>query len=299
MPATRPILVATDLSDAADEAIRQAEQRANAAGAPLVVCHVLPNRQVSAPLFPQQQQATDLEQPALRERALTTIATRIDTLVRRPGNEIEIHLLEDAPAEAIVALATTIDAQLLVVGNNGAGGLTRVLLGSVAEHIVRAAPCPVLVARLHEASGRILVATDFSDPALPAVAAAAVEGRRPGTRVTVVHAVDFTPVMSDPSLALGAGGLAVSPEVIQEIDHDIEQRLAAILVEHHLAGDCVAAQGPAATAIIETAEHINADLVVVGTHGATGFRHLLLGSVAEAVVRDAPCSVLVVRLHTT
>lgn len=297
MSRTPPILVATDLSAAADEAIRQADQRACAAGAPLVVCHVLPNLQSSTPLFPQQQQTVDLEQPALRERALTAVAARIEDLVRRRSDEIQIHLLDDAPAEAIVALAGEIDAQLVVVGNSGDGGLTRMLLGGVAEHVVREAPCPVLVARSHEATHRILVATDFSDPALPAVAAAAVEARRPGTRVTIIHAVDFTPVLADPSLALGAGGPAVSPEVIEEVDDEIAQRLAAALAAHGIKGECVVAQGPAAGAIVDTAERIGADLLIVGTLGTTGFKRMLLGSVAEAVVRNAPCSVLVVRLH--
>lgn len=297
MPPTLPILVATDLSAAADEAIRQADQRACAAGAPLVVCHVLPNLQPSTPLFPQQQQAADMAQPALRERALTAIAERVDALVRRRGDEIQIHLLDDAPAEAIVALASEVDAQLVVVGSSGEGGLQHMLLGGVAEHVVREAHCPVLVARSHEPTHRILVATDFSDPAMPAVAAAAVESRRPGTRVTIVHAVDFSPVLADPSLALGAGGAAVEPALIEEVDAEIEQRLAASLAAHDIKGDCTVVQGPATVAITDTAERIGADLLIVGTHGATGFRRLMLGSVAEAVVRNAPCSVLVVRLH--
>ena len=59
------------------------------------------------------------------------------------------------------------------------------------------------------------------------------------------------------------------------------------------------AEGPAASAIVDTAARIGADLVIVGTVGLTGFKRLVLGSVAESVVRNAPCSVLVVRLATT
>jgi nucleotide-binding universal stress UspA family protein len=58
----------------------------------------------------------------------------------------------------------------------------------------------------------------------------------------------------------------------------------------------ILAEGPAAQAIVQAARELPAELVVVGTHGRSGFDHLVMGSVAETVIREAPCSVLVVRL---
>lgn len=82
----------------------------------------------------------------IREAARTRLE---DTLrrIREAGIEVEGHLLEDSPSEAIVALARKVGADLIVMGTRGLTGLRHVLLGSVAERTLRHAPCSVLVVR--------------------------------------------------------------------------------------------------------------------------------------------------------
>jgi universal stress protein A len=81
-----------------------------------------------------------------------------------------------------------------------------------------------------------------------------------------------------------------------KLRHQVDERLQAALTHAAVAGERVVVDGPAAQAILQAATDRHADLVVMGTIGRTGLKRALLGSVAEAVVRHAPCSVLVVRL---
>jgi nucleotide-binding universal stress UspA family protein len=294
----RKVVVATDLSEPADEAIRQAHQRAAWAGAELAVCHVLPNEFHSNPLFPQYHQLEAMRVPAERDRMLETVSARVRQLTGRPSDGFQVFLAEGAPHAVIVEAAETWGADLIVVGSYGRTGLARVLIGSVAQKVVRHAHCAALVARPSENTGRVVVGTDFSDPALPAVTAAHDESRRTGVEVTIVHSIDAPLLLPEPlegSVAAGpplylAGGL----EAIKEA---ALQRLAAAQEKVGLHGDRRVAYGPAATSLLRIAEELHAELLVVGTAGRTGLHRALLGSVAEAVVRAAPCSVLVVRLH--
>ena len=144
-----PIVVATDLSPAADVAIQEADRRARAADAQLIVCHVLPDLASSAPLFPQRHAEADLALPALTERALATVGERVAELTGRIGGHVEIRLLNGAPETSIVDLAEQTSARLLVVGSHGTSGVAQMLLGSVSEVVVRSAHCSVLVVRLH------------------------------------------------------------------------------------------------------------------------------------------------------
>ena len=91
----------------------------------------------------------------------------------------------------------------MVVAERGSSGLERVLLGTVAEQVVRYAPCAVLVARSSARSGHILAATDFSDPSLPALAAAVTEAGARGA-VAAFHAVAIPMLGPDMGLVVGS-----------------------------------------------------------------------------------------------
>lgn len=291
-----PILVATDLSPAADDAICEADRRARALDAPLAVCLALPDPAPSAPLFPPVHQAVDVALPALRERAMVALGTRVAALTGRTTAELQIDILIGTPHVEIVELAERLGAQLLVVGSHGASGLTHALLGNVAERVMRHAPCPVLVTRPSHGSDRILVATDFSPAAETAVAVAVSEARRDARPLTIFHSVQVMPV----PVALDAGQTfafplePTPPDVLARLDQDVCVQLIECLDGYGLDGDCMVLHGPAIATIVETARTIDADLIVVGTIGRSGLKRFLVGSVAEGVVRQAPCSVLVV-----
>ncbi len=139
---------------------------------------------------------------------------------------------------------------------------------------------------------RVLVATDLSDPSLPAVAAGAEEARRREAGLEVVHAVGLLDLEASYVLELGSPTLHV-----RRPDREGPGRALGEAVARLGAGaTCKILDDPPAAAILREAEAIGAELIVVGTRGRTGLARLALGSVAEEVVRKASCSVLSVRL---
>lgn len=171
------------------------------------------------------------------------------------------------------------------------------VLGSVAEGVVRHASCPVLVARPSPATGRVLAATDLSDPSFPAITAANAEARRRKAKLTVAHCMDFPPTM----MALGFAPVAPLPPDAQGSrvarSDEAAARVRETLAKLGVTAEVVVAEGTARATIPEIAEQLPAELVVVGTRGRTGLKRLLLGSVAESIVRHVGCSVLAVRSH--
>lgn len=143
---------------------------------------------------------------------------------------------------------------------------------------------------------KILVPTDFSRHSTEALHTAADLSRRyEAATVSLVYV--FEPV----TYALPEGHVMAAPTQLQELDAVFEQRLAGAKAEAEAAGarnvQTKLLTGPVAGEITDYAEQERFDLIVMGTHGRTGLRHLVLGSVAEKVVRTAPCAVLTVRVR--
>ena len=159
--------------------------------------------------------------------------------------------------------------------------------------MVRYAHCPVLVARPSPA-GRVLAATDFSDPALPAIEAAASEARRREAELAIIHVIELLPLVLSAGDGVIEGVLPI--DVSEQLTTACRQRLDECVHRFEAKGGGLLRHGPAAPAILNAAVQLPAQLLVIGTHGRTGLGRLALGSVAEAVVRAAPCSTLVVRL---
>ena len=138
---------------------------------------------------------------------------------------------------------------------------------------------------------RILVATDFAESAERALACAVQLARRHGTELVLVHVYMDLPAY--PEITAGQV-VAIYEEQRAWIEAALERRARAARGEGLLAR-AVLRTGPAASTIAETAKDEGADLLVVGTHGRSGLDRLILGSVAERVVRLASCPVLVVK----
>jgi nucleotide-binding universal stress UspA family protein len=141
----------------------------------------------------------------------------------------------------------------------------------------------------------ILVATDFSEPSDAALAYGRALARTFGATLHVVHVVDNVP-----TLVYGAEAYAVSmPELQQEVENAARRQLADLLVDNDRpplpARPVLLTSNAPAAAIVDYAKRERVDLIVAGTHGRGGVAHLLMGSVAERVVRTAPCPVLTVR----
>jgi nucleotide-binding universal stress UspA family protein len=203
------------------------------------------------------------------------------------------------PIPSIVREVESHQADLLVLGTHGASGV-ELVTGSLATACVRAAPCDVLLVRsTHRgAYRRVLACVDFSDHSRKALKAAANAASRDGASLHVVHV--FTPPWGLASFlpfrgrmdegaeraqrdALHERLVAFTAPVCREVDPALQPHCD--VVEHALShGRGVQAHAGA----------IDADLVVVGTRGCGNLRYMLLGSTAERVVRNTPCSVLAV-----
>jgi len=142
---------------------------------------------------------------------------------------------------------------------------------------------------------KVLVATDFSEPSEAALAYGRELARNFGASLTVLNVVD-----NILTRAYGADGMVlVDPELQREIETAAKQQLDALLFEEDrrtlgATAATVVSNTPAA-AIVTYAHEGAFDLIVMGTHGRGAVAHLLMGSVAERVVRTAPCPVLTVR----
>jgi nucleotide-binding universal stress UspA family protein len=198
---------------------------------------------------------------------------------------------------ALADTARELNADLIVVGSHGRTGVARVLLGSVGEKTVRFASASVLVARgdggvAEGGFRRIVVGTDFSALADGAIARA-LEVATTGADVHLVHAWHVPP-------AIGPETVVAMAELRDALAEDAERRAGELRrawkgrgreVRFHVE----TVEAPAQQALVERAEALGADLIVVGSHGRRGVRRLVLGSVAETTARHAPCSVLVAR----
>src|SRR5688572_26711344 len=160
----RSILVATDLSDAADEAIRQAHAQAQLFRARLRVMHVLPSWP-GTPTAPGEAQREVLERERLAAEILDAITARVESLVGESGaSEVDVVLDEGLAQDAIVRRAEAMGADLVVVGGTGKqtrAGVRRVI-GGVAESVVRSCARSVLVARPRQDTHRVLCAVELS-----------------------------------------------------------------------------------------------------------------------------------------
>jgi len=132
----------------------------------------------------------------------------------------------------------------------------------------------------------ILFLTDFSEASQAALAYAMGLAKHFGAQLYPAHACD--------PLILGE---TAAPDVLNEVEENSRKRLFALAKENNIAGTPLFARGPVATAVpVWTKEH-GIDLIVMGTHGRRGLKHFLMGSVAEAIFRNATCPVLTVGPH--
>ncbi|MBN9118289.1 MAG: universal stress protein [Planctomycetes bacterium] len=146
MISIRRILVPTDFSDCALPAVRYAAELADKFSAELILLYVVPDAVLALPdaVMPTPTPAADLgELTEAGKQGLANLIAAEKLEPRHPRPEVRIG----SPAAEIVAAAKDLHADLVCVGTHGRGGLARVILGSVAEMVVRQAPCPVLTVR--------------------------------------------------------------------------------------------------------------------------------------------------------
>jgi nucleotide-binding universal stress UspA family protein len=222
-------------------------------------------------------------------------------------------VLRGAPAEMIIRRAREIGADLIVMTSHGRTGLSRTWLGSVADAVMRKSSIPVLMLRpqregettRHRAAvrgvKRILIPMDGSSLATGIVPAATDFARTAHASITLLRVVPIVPIVMAYEPTLPVTSLPVVPDdaaTQQLVDvatselESVAQRLheeTGITIDAH-----VAVSGHAAQTIVDQADALNIDIIAMSTHGR-GASRLLLGSVADKVLRSSRVPVLLYR----
>ena len=207
---------------------------------------------------------------------------------------------QPSTAEAILAFINELAIDFVIMGNHGRSGLRQFFLGSVAEEVVRNAPCPVLTIRAGERIKvqpirKILVPIDFSPQSKKAWAEAAQFAANHHAKLHLLHVIQnaFHPMGPEP-------GLQPVGEILPELESGRCDLLAEMAAEYPDAeAHCMVEVGSAYQNIVEHAEREGMDMIIMGSHGYSGLTHLILGSTAERVMRMAHCPVMIVKCNKT
>jgi nucleotide-binding universal stress UspA family protein len=223
-------------------------------------------------------------------------------LTSATGNDVEVEVVTSEPAAAILAASERQHPDLIAMTTHGRSGLARWVLGSVASKVLHATQTPMLVVRPAEGkpSGapdlkKILVPLDGSELSASVLPFAADLAISLGASIVLLHSV-AEPVMTYP----GTEGIFNS-SVLDEMVAGARKFLAAAandLTAQGLKAEVIANVGNTTDGIVWAAERENAGLIVMSTHGRSGVGRMVLGSVADSVVRRTSLPVIVVRPNT-
>jgi len=279
------ILVPTDGSENAEKAIEHAVRLADAYDATVHGVYVV-NVTYAADFeggLDSESVLTALEREG--QAAIDEIESRCDAA----GVDVRTDLLEGRPAYRIAEYATDNGIDLVVMGTHGRSGVSRLLLGSVTESVVRRLETPVLTIpsdapEPHGGYENVLVATDASQDAQFAVDTAIDVGKRFGSTLHGVYVVD--------------AGVTQNQMIDAILEEEGNQAVDAVREAADAAGlesTSAVLEGEPHDEIVEYADEHDVDLVVVGSHGKGAFERTFLGSVSERTIRTSNRPVLVTR----
>ncbi len=272
----KSILVATDLTETTEQVFLTSRELATATGAEIQVVHVIEDDAVVTDTLARQR-AEQVE----RTEFLDAVKKWFEDDPRLAGT----HAYLGDPAEVIVDEAERVGADVILLGTHHSRGFGDRVLGSTAESVVRKSRAPVLILNgpLKLPIRRMVVPTDFSDPARRAssVALAWARASAEPAAVTLVHVAGVEFALSrdedlrrDLRVEAGDAGQGAAPAV------RMDTRL-------------LRGSDPAG-ALITFAEETETDMVVLGTNGENALKRAFLGSVSSAMVRRAELPLLLV-----
>jgi nucleotide-binding universal stress UspA family protein len=277
------IIVATDLSERSDRAIDRAIQLANKFAAPLTILHVV-DEDLPTPIANQQH-----------ETARQNLRDHISSIAGAGTAKIDISIQFGRDWIEILRQAEAGQAELIVLGVHRERGLEGLFRGTTVERALRNGDAPVLVVKNRAAREyrRVIVGVDFSVYSRRAVEFALHFA--PDATIHLVHAFDF-PFKSFLAGPESRSGMRQRDEVelVRMIDHEMSGFLAGLEADMGRIEKVMQEGGPDEV-IAAKVTALDADLLVLGTHGRTGVAHAFLGSIAEMFLADPPCDVVAVK----
>lgn len=295
----RRIVVPTDLSPIADEALARALEIARPTGASIEVMTVL--GQIDGDSFNPIRYSP--EASARKESSTNLLRESLEALVARhdtEGVQVSVSVRKGRPLHTVLAFARRQRADLLVVGTHDRGVLHHFLVGSLAEELVRRAPCSALV--VHEQDKQpsegvrsVLVPVDLSEATGHLLRYAAALTTMLDARMNVLHVVEPIPVLDTFSGAMTLRDMV--PDMKKHSAAELQKMLDRVDMGFDVDGDQYGVfvdEGHAASTIVDRSKREKTDLIIIGRRGRSAIERFFVGSVTERVVRHAPCPVLVV-----
>ncbi len=296
------ILCPVDFSDASSHAVEHAIAIASWYAAGLTLLHVCLPVATGVPELPLPDNPTPAPD---MQRAEAQIAVSLRA-AKAAGISADVFVDVGRPAADILNRATSLPADLIVMGTHGAGGFEHLALGSTTEKVLRRATCPVLTVppRAHATSvlpfTRLLCAVDFSDWSLEALTLAISIARESGATLTLLHVLEW-PWEEPPAPAFGelpVEQASALSEYRRYAEKSAITRLRSLVPDasrDRLAVTPRITNGKAYAGILRMAGEERTDLIVLGVHGRRALDVMLLGSTTNQVIRRATCPVLTLR----
>jgi nucleotide-binding universal stress UspA family protein len=279
----KKVLIAVDGSESSMHALRESFKLANNEQSWMTVLSVIPTYEgdLGATWITNVKEA--LAKPckiALLEAEKLAKDERV--LIKTVCEEGEIH-------ERIVDLADAEDCDLIVMGRKGISGLEKVLVGSVTARVIGHSQRDVLVVPKDAAIGwkSILFATDGSKYSEAATNRAIGLAKSHGSEVKVISVVDVT----EEFIARAPGALEDLVKKAKGIVEAVKKKASS----EGIKAEGIVREGEAYKVITDIASKEKSGVIVLGSHGRTGLKRLLMGSVTEKVIGYAPCPVIVVK----
>ena len=304
MPFNR-VLVPTDFSAGADAALDHAVSMAGRFQASLHLLHVV--NDPGAGLYGLGE--AELRMDRLKEEAEKRARERLRELAQE-SSAVEVHPRVARQSslgigEAVHEYAEAHEVDLVVMGTHGRRGLERLVLGSVANTLIRQSNCPVMTVRERGDDAdtsdevnykNLLAPIDFSDYSRAALQLSKVVAHRYGGTQHLLFVAEkrVLPTFSDTGLP-GIGVVEMDPEIVANAESALEALNDAV-EGPEVESDYHVREGDVAEDIVDFAGTEAVDLIVMATRGLTGIDRFVIGSNTERVVRSAPCPVLTVPL---
>jgi len=302
------ILCPIDFSEGSRRALDHAVTLARRYRARVSVVHVYP---LSIPVYGVAYTGPEGLQPVmLTELDRQQLLSRLDAEVveDRAATHLTIETVLDEAAnvpEAIVSRARTTSADLIVIGTHGRSGFERLMLGSVAEKVLRKAACPVLTVPAHapdavpreaDSIRRILCPVDFSSSSEGALEYAAALAQEAHASLTVLHVLELLPDLAEYADAVGFTDYrhARFQEARTQLSHTVKAT-----VRETCKADELVLVGRAYAEILRVAGDQAADLIAMGVRGRGTTDLMFFGSTTNHVVRAARCPVLTIKAEST
>ncbi|MBF0558124.1 MAG: universal stress protein [Nitrospirae bacterium] len=280
----RKLLVAIDGSKPSMHALKESFRIAALEKCWIIVCSVVPPYEGDLELISIRNIQDIIRQPC--EKALAEAIS----IAKSSGALIRTVCEEGEPYERIIDLAEAENCDLIIMGRTGQHEIDGRFIGNVTSRVIGYSPIDVLVVPNGTSMGweRILIATDGSRYSDAATLKALDFARAYGSALSVVSVVDVP-----------AEFIAEAPDAAEKMFDNARRYVGEVKQLAEAAGikvDAFVKEGEAFESIVSLAGDNKIDMMIMGSHGRTGLKRLLIGSVAEKVIGHAPCPVLVARL---